>query len=247
MAENDLAKEQERLAKLWDAYEVQEREYREALKKITRLENELREKDRINETLRKVSEARDREIRELEVKIARLEDAKSTYEPKLEELTKMYKSEKERYAKLFALAEELEGELTRTRKAIEERDRWFLAHVGILKNVDRAVRERESMIEATERLPSADAYKPGIEKLKLVETVEVEREEVQEPERTKVIAEFKKLGELDDMKATALYNAGFTSVDKIKDAATREIAAVEGFDPELARKLRTRLYEKTTT
>ena len=41
MAKGKLSKDQERLAKLWDAYEIQERELELSLKKISTLEKNV--------------------------------------------------------------------------------------------------------------------------------------------------------------------------------------------------------------
>lgn len=109
----------ERLAKLWEAYKVQEEDLKAALGRVERLSHDLTdvgrasldrerliaEKDgqirRLNETLAH-KEARIRELQQVE------EDAKAIqmYKDRIVELEAAYAQEKERLAKLFLLYEQ---------------------------------------------------------------------------------------------------------------------------------------------
>lgn len=159
MADETLTKDQQRLAKLWDAYEEQEREFNLAVKKISGLENKMKETSKINDTLKKVTEGRDREIRELEIKLTALEEENEQYRPELERLEKLFQDEKERYAKLFAITEELEEELETARTELELRDRWFQQYFGQLENFTRALKERSIMIRES-KITSPEKVKP---------------------------------------------------------------------------------------
>ncbi len=55
--------------------------------------------------------------------------------------------------------------------------------------------------------------------------------------REDVLELFTSLKGIGPMKAEALYDAGFESLDKLKEATTDDIANVEGFSPSLAKKV----------
>lgn len=250
-------KDQERLAKLWDAYEAQEKEYESVLKKISVLEAKIKEKDRINETLRKVVEARDQELRELEIKSTALEQSLSRAEPKVEELTRSHKIEKDRYGKLFAIAEELEEELAVARREIEARDEWYKRNISVLENLSTSIQDRAYLVESAKNLKDT---MPGLNISKMkpkegepatftkVEEDTAETKEVKFSSEAPATSEdmmdvLLKIPGMDKPRADALKSAGFDSLDKIRESTTRDLSEVEGISPTLARKIKTELLE----
>ena len=154
MPDANITKDQERLAKLWDAYEIQERELELSMKKIATLEHKLKEMDRVNDVLKKAMEDRDKEIRDLELKVISLEEDNSKYEPQINELNRLYREEKERYSKLFSISEELEEELEKAKKESEIKDKWFERNVGMLENLRDSIVERNIELKATTTKPT---------------------------------------------------------------------------------------------
>ena len=150
MAEKNVSKDQERLAKLWDAYEIQEKEFELAMKKIVTLENKIEEFSRVNNVLKKAVEARDAEVREHELKIIGFEDEIARFGPKQKDLEESYKNEKDRYTKLFTITEELEEDLAKAKRELEVKDKWFERNVGMLENI------RESIIDRNVKLHEFD-------------------------------------------------------------------------------------------
>jgi chromosome segregation ATPase len=163
--------ERERLAKLWDAYEAQEKEVTALKNKIGMMERELSEKDRIVKSLKDVLEARDRENRELEIEVTGLRGDKASFEPKIGELTSALRVEKERFAKLFRLAEELDEELRVARREISARDEWFRIHVDQLRGIGKAIDERDTLIEGAKSKKITGDYKASLEKLNVPDDV----------------------------------------------------------------------------
>jgi chromosome segregation ATPase len=157
--------ERERLAKLWDAYEQQEKEVGTLKNRIALLERELNEKARIVKSLKDVLEARDRENRELEIETTSLRGDKATHEPKFNELQSSLRVEKERFAKLFKLAEELDGELRTARDEIQARDEWFRIHIDSLRGIGKAIEERDRMVEAAKGRNIRGDYKSTLDKI----------------------------------------------------------------------------------
>jgi len=246
----EATKDQERLAKLWDAYEAQEKEFESALKKIAVLEAKIKEKDRINETLRKVVEARDGELRELEIKCTALELSIGRAEPKIEELTRQHRVEVERYNKIFAIAEELEEELAVARREIDARDEWYKRHLSVLERLSEAIKDRSVLIESARALKetmknmSLDSLKPHdgatFEKVPVDETKEVKFESAAKGP-VDLEESLLKVSGMDKNRVLALKKAGFDDLEKIKNATTRELANAEGITPTLARKIKTEL------
>ncbi len=281
MAGNDLSKDQERLAKLWDAYEVQEKELELATKNVSKLESKLKEMDRVNSVLKKAVEDRDIEIRELEIKVIGLEEEKSKFQPQLDELQKLYNEEKERYSKLFAITEELEDDLAKAKKEVKIKDEWFEKNVGMLENIRESIIDRNVKLKKIDEYPKSEfevkkplgdeaAQKESERQEKdekiTFKTVDLEREKagnsvlknespvgnivslekpaiLKEPSRMYIIAEFTKIPNVDNTIAEKLYDSGYSSLDKLKEATTEDIARIEGISPTLARKIRTELFE----
>jgi hypothetical protein len=270
MAEKEFGRDQERLAKLWDAYENQERELDLAMKKISDLENKIKEYDRITGTLKNVVETRYKEIRDLEIKVVTLEEEATRYQPQIDELKRLYKDEKERYAKLFVITEELEEDLAATKKELEIRDLWFKNNIGILTNLSKSIRDRDMMIkeiktkkldvppppsepeklvfeklaEPSPTLTKPEEEKPTFDNLTTAENTPPEApatEEMAYTPRSEVINQFTQVEEISAENAEALYNSGYTSMFKLKTATTEELAKVDGISPTLARKIRTAL------
>jgi len=119
-AETARATDADRLAKLWEAYKVQEEELREALGRAERLTTDLTDAGRASAERERVIAERDAEIRRLhevvahkDARIASLQqledDAKSIqmYKDRIAELEAAYAQEKERLAKLFLLYEQV--------------------------------------------------------------------------------------------------------------------------------------------
>jgi predicted flap endonuclease-1-like 5' DNA nuclease len=260
MSEEVLSKDQERLAKLWDAYEEQEREFNLALKKISELEKKRREMEKINATLKKVTEGRDREIRELEIKVTALEEENSQFRPELENLENLHQDDKERYAKLFAITEELEEELEAARTELEIRDRWFQKYFGQLEGFNIAMKERAIMIRESRFTSPERVRSIKFERLEDLADDEPKAEEEEKPEKVKFEsvaddeaepeAEEEKAADtgadpgsltalelIDDDLAKKLIDAGITSAAKLAETSQLDLAMIEGVSPTLARKL----------
>ena len=167
MAAGDMAgkyeQERQRLAKLWDAYEKQEKEMAALKEKVGHLENDLMDRERIIKSLKDVLESRDRRTRELEIEMTSLRGDKSGWEPRLKSLETDLRLERERFAKLFALAEELEEEVKLAKKAIAARDEWYRTHVDVLGDLQRAMQDYDVMMAQLGKQVEMD--KAALEKL----------------------------------------------------------------------------------
>ncbi len=151
--------DKERLAKLWNAYEMQEKELVQIKSRIGEYETAIGEKDMMLRTLKDALTARDEEIRELEIKHSNLEKEFGAVEPKLEELQKTLNTEKVRFSRLYSLSEELEADLKEARAAIEKRDSWFKENIDILRGFSRALSAREKILDLGRKSKSSESKK----------------------------------------------------------------------------------------
>jgi len=140
---DELKKEQDRLAKLWNAYEMQEKELGACKQKIAGLEKTLADREIMIEGLNRAVAERDERIRNNEAKMPALESSKT----KIQELTNKYEKEKERLEKLYLLSKEMDAELANMKKEVEARDRWFLGIEESIRKIANALGERSKMIK----------------------------------------------------------------------------------------------------
>lgn len=215
-----LQKEKERLAKLWDAYEVQEHELEQATDKIMKLEKEIMEKSAIIEDMKRSLRERDEKIRNLEIEMALIERTKGDLEPRYRELSKKYDDERARLSKLYEVAEDLEGEIEVLRREITDRDNWFKNLEEPFRKIAESIDERKEMIE---RLT--------------FEHIEEEKIEEKVDTKTIVVGQFMQIKGLGKAKAEALFDAGYTSIKKLKEAKIRELTTVKGISSSLARSI----------
>jgi len=165
----ELEAERKRLATVWAAYEAQQKELDALREKVEQLEKQVEDKDRMVRSLKGVLETRDREIREMEIELTKLRSEKESFQPKIDELTQALRVEKERFAKLFRLAEELDEDLRQARREIEARDEWFRIHFETLAHIGRALEEREKMISAAKARRGKTDYGPALKSMSVPE------------------------------------------------------------------------------
>lgn len=152
-------KEKERLAKLWDAYELQEKELLGAREAIKSLEEEVQEKGLIIERLKEITESRDREIREMEMDLTKFKKKSTDFEPKIESLEKELGKQREQFKKLYALAEEVDISLSKARDEVRKRDEWFQDNIGVFIGMCKSLKPREEMLsEKIAKLSSIDQF-----------------------------------------------------------------------------------------
>lgn len=246
--------ERERLAKLWDAYEIQERELQQNKEKITKINEITADKDRIIISLKHVLETRDAELRNAQVELNKLKREREEYQPKAEELQRLYREEKDKLSKLFILAQELDTNLSAAKQDILARDEWFKTHVEAFRGVQRVVESYDRMMRETrERKDARPLIREDIKRIvetktKPIETVTEIKGAIPKPEVATQISEpmtresfvdlLTTVPSLGRSKAEAIYNAGYTGLAKIRQATPKELSEVKGVSIDLARKVK---------
>ena len=145
--EDRLSDETERLVKLCDAYEQQEKEIVGLKAEIEVLEKEAVDKEIAREGLEALISQKDNRIRDLEVDGSTSSQRVKYLEPELEKMEEKYSREKERLSRVFEIAEELDGDLRLAVAEMKARDDWYVDHMQIFEDLNRAIKTRYDMIE----------------------------------------------------------------------------------------------------
>ena len=146
--EEALATETDRLKKLFAAYETQEKELVDARAEIEVLEKEIIDKEIEREAQESLIAEKDFRIRELEMKATKADKRVEHLEPALETMEEKYSREKDRLGKVFGIAEELDNDLKLAVSEMKARDDWYVAHMTLFEDLNKAIKERYEMIES---------------------------------------------------------------------------------------------------
>ena len=68
-------------------------------------------------------------------------------EPALQTMEEKYSREKDRLGKVFGIAEELDNDLKLAVTEMKARDDWYVAHMTLFEDLNKAIKERYEMIE----------------------------------------------------------------------------------------------------
>jgi hypothetical protein len=145
--EEALATETDRLKKLFAAYETQEKELVDARAEIEVLEKEIIDKEIEREAQESLIAEKDFRIRELEMKATKADKRVEHLEPALQTMEEKYSREKDRLGKVFGIAEELDNDLKLAVTEMKARDDWYVDHMTLFEDLNKAIKERYEMIE----------------------------------------------------------------------------------------------------
>ena len=142
-----LSEESERLLKLYDAYEVQEKETVNLKAEIEVLEKEIVEREIEKEGLEGLLDEKDNRLRELELRAAKSSKQVDFLEPELQKMEEKFTREKERLGKVFNIAEELDNDLRLAVTEMKARDDWYVSHMALFEDLNKAIKVRYELIE----------------------------------------------------------------------------------------------------
>jgi chromosome segregation ATPase len=145
--EERLDEETERLKMLYDAYEQQEKEIVGLKAEIDVLEKEVINKEIDREGLEQLLTEKDNRLRDLELDGAKAKKRVEHLEPALEKMEEKFTREKERLGRVFELTEELDRDLRLAVVEMKARDDWYVSHMQIFEDLNRAIKLRYEMIE----------------------------------------------------------------------------------------------------
>ena len=143
-----LEEETDRLLKLYAAYEQQEKELLDTKAEVEVLEKEIVEREIEKESLEALLNEKDARIRDLEMKASKTGKQVEHLEPELQKMEEKYAREKDRLGKVFSIAEELDNDLRLAVVELNTRDTWYMEHMSLFEDLNKAIQERYKMIEA---------------------------------------------------------------------------------------------------
>jgi len=216
--------EQERLAKLWDAYQIQETALKEANDIINELETDLELKNKEVQSLNEMVEKRDKQLREMEREVTNLQKISAEYKPKLETCQTSLAKEKDKLTKLYDVAQELDEELNIKTRALEERDTWFMDNIGVFENMCETIKTRKEIAEARQLKEEMVTRATG-------------GKDPTDLKKAGIISELASLESVDEETANYLYDSGYTSLEKLKKARRYQLVALEGVTPSKAQEI----------
>ena len=142
-----LDEESDRLKKLYSAYEAQEKELIDMKAEIEILEKEIIEREIEKEAQDNLLSRKQNRINELEMSEARVSQRVEHLEPELQKMEEKYSREKDRLGKVFGIAEELDNDLRLAVTELRTRDEWYVDHMGLFEDLNKAIKQRYEMIE----------------------------------------------------------------------------------------------------
>ena len=207
--ENSLGQEQQRLEKLWDAYEQQEKDFNASLDRINYLESDIETRQTMIASLQELLTERDTKLRDIEIQRQRQSKIAAEYEPKIKEMQGIIEDQTEKYERLLSITQEMEDELDLARKSLHARDNWFNLNISSLESITDIIKEWRN-IQGGKFPTVKETSGPGGGKSEFVSQV----------------AKIKGLGAV---KAENLYDSGFHTIEDLKAATVDDISSVVGF------------------
>tara|TARA_B100000029_G_scaffold131094_1_gene124738 strand:+ start:1414 stop:2043 length:630 start_codon:yes stop_codon:yes gene_type:complete len=146
--EEDLAKEKDRLDKLYAGYNALKEGSDEKDAIIDVLEKEAIEKEIEREGLEGLLSEKDNRIRDLELDGAKNSQRVKHLEPELQKMEEMYTRESARLGRVFEVAEDLDEALRVAKGQLTARDDWYAQHMKLFEDLSTAIQTRYDMIDA---------------------------------------------------------------------------------------------------
>jgi hypothetical protein len=180
--QEELETQTDRLLKLFAAHESQVEDLRTAKAEIEVLEKEIIEREITNETNEALLSEKEVRIRELELRAVRGGKQVEHLEPALAKMEEKYSREKDRLGKVFNIAEELDGDLRLAVTEMKARDDWYVAHMSLFEDLNKAIKERYTMIERAVETERQSEHMTRAFNERIDEMVEVRASEMSEAE-----------------------------------------------------------------
>ena len=146
--EEDLAKEKDRLEKLYAGYTGLKESADEKDATIDVLERQMIDKEIEMEGLQELLSDKDNRIRDLELDGAKNSQRVKHLEPELQKMEEMYSRESARLGRVFEVAEDLDEALRVAKGQLTARDDWYAQHMRLFEDLSQAIQTRYDMIDA---------------------------------------------------------------------------------------------------
>ena len=132
---------------LYEAFTSAQADLEDALATIEVLEKEIIEREIEKETQEALLSEKEVRVRELELRAVKATKKVEHLEPELEKMEEKYSREKTRVSTVFSIAEELDNDLKHAVVEMKARDDWYVDHMQIFEDLNKAIKVRYEMIE----------------------------------------------------------------------------------------------------
>ena len=123
---------------------------------------------------------KDHRIRDLELNLAKRSKQVEHLEPELETMEEKFSREKDRLGKVFEIAEELDNDLRLAVTELKARDDWYVQHMQIFEDLNKAIKTRYEMIEAAVEAERKSQHMQRAINERLAEAIDARAEEAAE-------------------------------------------------------------------
>ena len=114
-----------------------------------------------------------------------------------------YSREKDRLGKVFNIAEELDGDLRLAVTELKARDDWYVAHMSLFEDLNKAIKDRYTMIERAVETERQSEHMSRAFNERVDEMVEVRASEMSQAEAEAVAEETSPIEVIEEADAEA--------------------------------------------
>ena len=136
-----------------------------------------------------------------------------------------YSREKDRLGKVFGIAEELDNDLKLAVSEMKARDDWYVAHMTLFEDLNKAIKQRYEMIESAVEAERQSQHMSRAFTERMDEMVEARAAEM-------TVEEVETLVEEESSEAPADTTEEVVEETQVEDAPAEEVPAEEVESPE---------------
>ena len=195
---------------LYEAFTSAQSDLEDAVATIEVLEKEIIEREIEKETQEAL-------LSEKEVQLRAVKASKKVehLEPELEKMEEKYTREKNRVSTVFSIAEELDNDLKHAVVEMKARDDWYVDHMQIFEDLNKAIKVRYEMIERAIEAERKSQHMARAFTERMEDMVEARASDLADAEAEGKAAE-------DSTASVEVVDAASEEVEEVEEAATEE-------------------------
>ena len=211
---------------LYEAFTSAQSDLEDAVATIEVLEKEIIEREIEKETQEALLSEKEVRIRELELRAVKASKKVEHLEPELEKMEEKYSREKNRVSTVFSIAEELDNDLKHAVVEMKARDDWYVDHMQIFEDLNKAIKVRYEMIERAIEAERKSQHMARAFTERMEDMVEARATDLAETEADGKAAE-ESTASIEVVEAEEEDTAEEVSEETVEDAEPVEAAAPE--------------------
>jgi DNA repair exonuclease SbcCD ATPase subunit len=200
---------------LYEAFTSAQSDLEDAVATIEVLEKEIIEREIEKETQEALLSEKEVRVRELELRAVKASKKVEHLEPELEKMEEKYTREKNRVSTVFSIAEELDNDLKHAVVEMKARDDWYVDHMQIFEDLNKAIKVRYEMIERAIEAERKSQHMARAFTERMEDMVEARASDLADAEAEGKAAE-------DSTASVEVVDAASEEVEEVEEAATEE-------------------------